>query len=164
MANLYEITNDLVEFQEMCSDPEVELDDQAIKDTLEGIIGEYDYKVECWVKVIKNLMAEQKAVKEEAARMANRAKSIDNNINRMKNALLTSMSMTGRKSAGNTLKASIAQNGGVLPLVVDEANVPEEYQKVEVKPNNEAIRDALEHGKELSFARYGERGVHLNIK
>ena len=164
MNNLYEITQDLVEFQEMCSDVEADLNDEAIRDTLEGLQGVYDDKIESWLRVIKNLSGELTAVNEEANRLTLRARTIKNNIDRMKNALLTSMSMTGRKSAGNTLKAKVVQNGGVLPLVVDEANVPEEYQKVEVKPNNEAIRDALDHGKELSFARYGERGVHINIK
>jgi len=164
MANLYEITNDLVEFQEMCSDAEAEMNDEAIRDTLEGLEGEYDDKIECWLRVIKNLSGELTAVKEEADRMTLRCRTIKNNIDRMKNALLTSMEMTGRKSAGNTLKASVVKNGGVLPIIVDDVELPEEYQKVEVKPNNEAIRDALDHGKELSFARYGERGVHLNIK
>lgn len=164
MGNLYEITNDLVAFQEMCSDVDAELDDAVIKDTLEGLQGAYNDKVESWLRVIKNLSGELTAVKNEADRMAKRAKTIKNNIDRMKSALLTSMEMTGHEKAGNTLKASIASNGGALPLIVDDVELPDEYRSVEVKPNNEAIRDALDHGKELPFARYGERGVHLNIK
>lgn len=164
MANLYETTNDLVAFQEMCSDIDADMNDEVVKDTLEGLQGAYDDKVESWLRVVKNLEGELTAVKEESDRMAKRAKTIKNNIDRMKSALLTSMAMTGRKKAGNTLKASVASNGGALPLIVDDVELPEEYQKVEVKPNNEAIRDALDHGKELPFARYGERGVHLNIK
>lgn len=164
MGNLYEITNDLVAFQEMCSDVDAELDDAVIKDTLEGLQGAYNDKVESWLRVIKNLSGELTAVKNEADRMAKRAKTIKNNIDRMKSALLTSMEMTGHEKAGNTLKASIASNGGALPLIVDDVELPDEYRSVEVKPNNEAIRDALDHGKKLPFARYGERGVHLNIK
>lgn len=162
--NLYEISNDLMAFQEMCSDIDIDINDEVVKDTLEGLQGAYDDKVESWLHVIKNLSGEYTAVKDEADRMAKRAKTIKNNIDRMKSALLTSMEMTGCKKAGNTLKASIASNGGALPLIVDDVELPEEYQSVEVKPNNEAIRDALDHGKELPFARYGERGVHLNIK
>lgn len=165
MASLYELTNDLIEFQEMCNDPDVDLNDKAIKDTLEGLEGSYDDKVEAWVKVIKNLSGELKAVKEEADRLTKRTRTIKNNIESMKRALITSMELTGRKTAGNVLKASVAQNGGVLPIVIDEnAEIPFEFQKVTVEPNNEAIRDALDHGKELPFAHYGERGVHINIK
>ena len=165
MTTLYELTNDLIAFQEMCSDPDAELDDQIVKDTMEAIQGDYDCKVEAWVKVIKNLSGELKAVKEEADRLTKRTRTIKNNIESMKRALITSMELTGRKTAGNVLKASVAQNGGVLPIVIDEnAEIPFEFQKVTVEPNNEAIRDALDHGKELPFAHFGERGVHINIK
>ena len=165
MASLYELTNDLIAFQEMCNDPDADLNDEAIKDTLEGLEGSFDDKVECWVKVIKNLSGELTAVKEEADRLTKRTRTIKNNIDRMKRALITSMELTGRKTAGNVLKATVAQNGGVKPIVIDEnAEIPFEFQKVTVEPNNEAIRDALDHGKELPFAHFGERGVHINIK
>ena len=97
---LYEVQNDLMEFQEMCSDPDAELDDQIVKDTMEAIQGDYDCKVEAWVKVIKNLSGELKAVKEEADRLTKRSRTIKNNIESMKKALITSMQITGRKTAG----------------------------------------------------------------
>lgn len=162
--NLYEITNDLMEFQEMCSDIDADMNDEVVKDTLEGLQGAYDDKVESWLRVIKNLKAEMVAVEKEAERMDKRAKTIENNIDRMKKTLITSMIKAGRDKAGNTLKAKVVSNGGVLPLIVDDVELPEEYQKIEVKPNNDAIRNALESGKKLPFARYGERSVHLNIK
>ena len=165
MASLYELQDDLIAFQEMCNDPDAELDEQAVKDTLEAIEGSYDAKVEAWLKVIKNLDAEKEAVKAEADRLVKRATTIKNNIDRMKNTLISSMQLTGRKTAGELLKATVANNGGKLPLIVDEnAELPEKYQKVEIKPNNEAIREALDKGEELPFAHYGERGVHINIK
>ena len=165
MASLYELTNDLVEFQEMCNDSDADLKDEVIRDTWEGLEGSYDLKVEAWLKVIKNLDAEKEAVKAEADRLYKRANTIKNNSDRMKNTLIQSMQLTGHKTAGNLLKATVANNGGKLPLIVDEnAELPEKYQKVEIKPNNEAIREALDKGEELPFAHFGERGVHINIK
>ena len=49
-------------------------------------------------------------------------------------------------------------------MIVDDVEIPEEYQKITIEANKEAIRDALDQGKELSFARYGERGESIRIK
>lgn len=162
--NLYELTGSIREFMELCTDPEAELDQQIIKDTLEGLDGAYDDKVEGWCKVIKNLDAEAKALKEESKRLQGRQKTIENNIDRMKSALMESLKATGKTEAGGLLKAKIQKNGGLLPVIVDDVEIPEEFQKVTIEANKEAIRDALEQGKELSFARYGERGESIRIK
>ena len=162
--NLYELTGSIREFMELCADPEAELDQQIIKDTLEGLDGAYDDKVEGWCKVIKNLDAEAKALKEEAKRLQGRQKTIENNIDRMKAALMESLKATGKIEAGGLLKAKIQKNGGLLPVIVDDVEIPEEYQKITIEANKEAIRDALDQGKELSFARYGERGESIRIK
>ena len=162
--NLYELTGSIREFMELCADPEAELDQQIIKDTLEGLDGAYDDKVEGWCKVIKNLDAEAKALKEEAKRLQGRQKTIENNIDRMKAALMESLKATGKIEAGGLLKAKIQKNGGLLPVIVDDVEIPEEFQKITIEANKEAIRDALDQGKELSFARYGERGESIRIK
>ena len=59
---------------------------------------------------------------------------------------------------------SICKNGGLAPLSVDEdyTNIPQKYLKVE--PDNKKIRDALDSGENLSFARYEERGESLRIR
>ena len=162
---LYEVQNDLMEFQEMCSDPESEMDEQIMKDTMESLEGAYDFKMECWCKVIKNLEALATAIDNEIKRLQQRLTIVRNNITRMKSFMIDSLNATGKQEAGGVLKARIVKNGGKLPLIVDEnAELPEKYQKVEIKPNNEAIREALDKGEELPFAHFGERGVHINIK
>ena len=163
--NIYELTNELRSFNEMTEEmtPE-ELTDQVYKDTFEGLQGAYDDKAEGWCKYIKNIDAEAKAVKEEAQRLMARAKALENHRDRMKETLLQSMKMIGKTEAGGLLKAKIQKNGGLLPVIVDDVEIPEEFQKVTIEANKEKIRDALEQGKELSFARYGERGESIKIK
>jgi hypothetical protein len=80
--------------------------------------------------------------------------------------MMESMKQTGRTDAGGLLMARIAKNGGVLPLIMSASpeELPQEFQKVTIEPNNEAIRKALDEGKELEFAQYGERGESLRIK
>lgn len=161
--NLYELTDELIQLQEMMSE---ECEEQALLDTIEAVEGEFDAKIEGYCKVIKNLEADAKALKEESKRLSARQKSIENNISRMKNAMQTALTQTGRKEAGGLLKAKIQKNGGMLPLILSEApeRLPEAFRRVSYEADNEAIRKALDEGQELDFAEYGERGESLRIK
>lgn len=162
MAKLYEIVGELQEFIEMNEGLE---DEQAYQDTLEGLQGELDDKVEQWCHAIKNQEGERDAIKAEADRLSAKAASLTKQVERMKNTLRIYMTEANRKKAGNTIKASIQKNGGKLPIVltVDPKDLPFDFQKVKIEPNNEAIRDALEHGQEVPGAELGERGEHIKI-
>ena len=65
-------------------------------------------------------------------------------------------------------KLSLAANGGKAPLVISDSilatDLPERFSRVTVEPNTTAIREALEAGEELDFARLGERGTSIRIK
>ena len=161
---LYELTDELMTLAEMMEDADTE--EQVLLDTIEAVGGEYDAKIENYCKLIKNLDAESNALKEESKRLASRQKTIDGNIARLKAFMMESMKQTGRSDAGGLLRARIAKNGGVLPLIMSASpeELPQEFQKVTIEANNEAIRKALDEGQELEFAQYGERGESLRIK
>lgn len=162
MAKLYEI---VAELQDFVTQNEGLEDEQAYKDTLESLQGELDDKVEQWCHAIKNQEGERDAIKAEADRLSTKAASLTKQVERMKNTLRIYMTEANRKKAGNTIKASIQKNGGKLPIVltVDPKDLPFDFQKVKIEPNNEAIRDALEHGQEVPGAELGERGEHIKI-
>lgn len=164
MSTLYELTEEMMALSEMMEDSET--DEQVLLDTIEGVSGEYDAKIENYCKLIKNLDAESKALKEESKRLSARQKTIDGNISRLKAFMLESMRQVGKTEAGGLLKAKIAKNGGMLPLKVNvqPEELPEEYRRTVYETDNEAIRKALDEGKELDFAEYGERGESLRIK
>ena len=164
MAKLYQIVGELQDFINMNEGLE---DEQAYKDTLEALQGELNDKVSQWGRAIKNMESDRDAIKAEADRQAARAKAIDNSITRMKETLLMYLKAAGVKKAGdNIIGASIVKNGGKAPLIVDYINaedLPQEFQKVTISANNDAIREALENGKQLEWARIGERGEHIKI-
>jgi hypothetical protein len=59
--------------------------------------------------------------------------------------------------------------GGKQPLDIDieePEKIPEEYRKEVVKysADNDKIREALDKGEELSWARYAERTEYLSIR
>ena len=162
MAKLYEI---VAELQEFCEQMEGMEDEQAYQDTLEGLQGELDDKVEQWCHAIKNQEGERDAIKAEADRLKARAQSLDKQVERMKRTLQMYMVAANRTSAGRKLKASIKNNGGALPLIinVDAKDLPFEFQKVNIEANKDALRDALKNNVEVPGVEFGERGQHLVI-
>lgn len=163
MATLYDITGRMFELLSIADDEDIE--PEVFKDTLEGLEGEYDDKIEAYCKAIKNMESDAKAFDEESKRLKAKKEKLEHNIDRMKKTVFESLKLMDKRSAGGkVLKASIQINGGRLPLVVEEEKVPFEFQKVKTEPNNDAIRDALDAGVELDFAHYGERGESLRIK
>ena len=165
MATLYDITGRMLDLLSIADDEDIE--PEVFQDTLESIEGEYDDKIECYCKAIKNLEADAKAFEEEEKRLKAKKEKLNKNIERMKKTIFDSMKLMEKTSAGGkVLKASIQKNGGKLPLLldVDPDAVPFEFQKVKTEPNNDAIREALDAGVQLTFAHYGERGESLRIK
>lgn len=160
---LYELTSDLLVLQEMLED---NIDDQCLLDTLEGVQGEYEIKLEAYCKVIKNLEADMDALKSEAKRLTDKRKVLENNIDRLKKAMFDSMKATGtEKVKGALFTVAIQRNGGKLPVIVDvdTSELPDELVKIVESPDLEAIGKLLETG-ECKYAHYGERGESLRIK
>ena len=163
MAKLYEI---VAELQDFVTQNEGLEDEQAYRDTLEGLQGELDDKVSQWARCIKNLEGERDAIKAEGDRLTKRARSIDNEVKHMKETLLMYLKAAGVTKAGDAvIKASIVKNGGQAPLEIDliPVDLPEDFQKITIDADKEAIRAALEGGQQLEWARIGERGEHVKI-
>lgn len=163
MARLYELTSDLLLLQEMLEEA---VDDQCLLDTLEGVQGEYEIKLEAYCKVIKNLEADMDALKAEAKRLTDKRKVLENNVDRLKKAMFDSMKATGTdKIKGTLFTVAIQRNGGKLPVIVDvdTSELPDELVKVVESPDLEAIGKLLEAG-ECKYAHFGERGESLRIR
>ena len=162
MSSLYELTGSYLAVQNMLCDEDV--DEQMILDTLESIEGELEDKADNYAKIIKELDSMVKARKEEAKRLTNSAKTLENKIEFLKWNLFNTMKATGKtKFATDLFSFSIAKNGGKQGLTIDGV-VPAEYTKTVIENDTDKIRQALEEGTELSFARLEPRGESLRIK
>lgn len=161
MSSLYELTGEFQALYELATNEE-EL--QIFLDTLEGLKGELEVKAAGYVHVINQLMMEANECDRVVEAFEAKKQTRVNNIRRMKEALINAMDAAGidtLKADEYTLK--IAKNGGLQPLKID-GYVPDSFTKVIVEPDNKKIRDALNNGEALGFARLEERGRHLCIK
>ena len=166
--SLYELTTDL---QALLDFGYSEDDAEAFSDTLNGIMGGIEDKADGYCAVISRFKGNVDMIKAEEARLASRRKVIENNIQRMKDALqmaLETMEAGGMekpqiKTGLHTIK--LVGNGGKQPLKVDEVMVPDNYKKIVLETDTEKIRKAIEDGKDVSdFAELLPRGRHVSIK
>jgi len=160
---LYDIKGEYLRLYELATDEE---DPQAFLDTLESLNADLAEKSAGYVSVIKQLDMESDECDKVIEAFKRKKEVRQNNIKRMKEALLGAMDIAGLMEiqAGNyTLK--IAKNGGKAPLEIpDESLVPERFMKIKYEPDKELIRKTIEDGTDLPFAEIKERGRHLTIK
>lgn len=163
MSSLYEITGEYLQLLEMLEDAD-NLEEQVIKDTLEGIEGELEIKADGYARIIRELDAEAQKYEDEMKRLEARSSTLRNRSCVLKEHLYNSMKVTGKlKFKTDLFSFGIQKNGGVQPMeIVQDAVIPDEYLKKE--PDNGKIREALKEGKELPFAVLKERGDHLVIR
>ena len=139
--------------------------DEALWDTLEGIDGLYEDKLDNYAAVIRTLEAEANAFKDEIDRMTVRRKTITNNIGRMKKAMYESMLQTGTKKVkGKRFTIAIQKNGGKAPYIPTFENVAELPDNLtERRPNLTALRELAESGDD-TYGYIGDRGESLRIR
>lgn len=158
---LFELTGIFMELYQYALEED---DQQAFRDTLEGLVGELESKAGGCVHVIKQLEMEADECDEVIAKFKQKKLARENAAKRIKEALIKAMDAAGVdkiKAAEYTLK--VAKNGGLQPLVIDD-EVPDNYKKVIYENDNALIRKALNDGEKLPFAHLEERGRHLNIQ
>ncbi len=90
---LYELTNDYLALMQAIDNDE--LPEEAIADTLEAITAGIEEKADSIACLLKNLDAECKAIKAEEERLAERRKSKEKSIERIKQYLSDSLQSAG---------------------------------------------------------------------
>lgn len=166
--NLYELTGQMLQLQQMLEDPEV--DAQVLADTMEAVEGELEIKADGYGKIIRNFESNVASIKAEKDRLTALQNIYEGSIKRLKDNLQESMTATGkRKIETDLFKFSIQKNGGALPVIVDVStdDLPDECVIIAENPDLKAIASYLQGvNKEYysRFAHFGERGESLRIK
>lgn len=162
MSTLFEITSDMQTLYDMLTDPDADV--QAVRDTLDGMMGELEVKASGYIAVLEQMDMEQKKAEEMYKFFKEKADARKNGIKRMKDAIKWAMINLNldKIEAGNyTIK--LQANGGKLPLQII-GEVPDNFKRIIYEDDTELIRKHLENGETLGFAYLEERGKHVVIK
>ena len=162
---LYELTEDYTNLLAIAEDPDI--DEQAFMDTLDGIGGAIEDKADNYARVMRQLEADAAACDAESKRLKNKAKTIDNNIKRMKQALQYAMVATGKTKFKTQLFSFCIQKNSAS-VVMDEPyieNIPERFLvRKDPEINRKAIRDAINAGEDIGGIAHLEQTESLRIR
>ena len=160
--SLYEITGRLAVLRDMIESEAISEEDAA--DTMEAILQEQEDGYENSVKWIRDLEAEIEAVKAEAEKLAEKRKTLENRKERVKQAIMRSMSTSGQKK----VKAGIFSISWKNPVVkyvpsVDVEQMPQELVRVKKEFSATAAKAwAKEHGESPYFhEEMGKAGITI---
>ena len=163
---LYELTNELQQLLALAEDPDV--DPEILKDTIEGVTGEIELKADGYARVIRQMESDGAGLKAEIDRLTARKKTIDNSIDRMKEALKNSMEITGKTKFKTELFSFNIQLNPASVVIDDPDNIPSEYL-IEQPPkiDKAKLKEFLTNEDEAPFLRgiaHLERSTGLRIK
>lgn len=127
MASLYELSAemaDLMEAYDMAANDAER--DEAVQSII-GLQGAISEKADTYAKIIRNKLAEADAFKKEAKRLTDKARTAENLAERLKDAMLDAMKLTGQREIVTTIGKWRVQNNPWACDVVDIERVPAEY-------------------------------------
>ena len=148
MATLYELSTQANQLYNLLQAGDI--DEQVFADTLEGMGTEEKIKDYC--EVIANLTADADNFKAEIDRMNSRKRALDNNIKRMKLALLNFLQSSGQTRAkGGTFTVAISHSQAVN--ILDETAIPDTYLIAQPpKIDKAGIKKDIKDGKDVPGA------------
>lgn len=146
---------------------ELDLDDQTLTDTLDGMGGELEVKAQSVACFIRNLEATAAQIKEAEAQMAARRKALENRAGRIKDYLLASMIVAGvQKVECPLFRLSVRDNPAAVEVYEPEL-IPAEFMRQPEPPppapDKAAIKEAMKAGREVPGCRLTQ-GKRLEIR
>ncbi|BBW99046.1 siphovirus Gp157 family protein [Geobacillus subterraneus] len=156
---LYELTENYAKLLEMAE----EMDTDAIVDTLEALQEAIEDKAENIGKLIRNLEADVKVIRDEEKRLAERRQVIENKIERLKSYLQEQLEIAGiEKVKRPTITVSIRKNPPSVD-VIDETLIPADFLIPQpAKVDKRAILERLKNGEHVPGAALKQtKGVQI---
>lgn len=147
---MYELTLAYEKVLEMAE----ELDDGALRDTLDSITDAIDDKAENIAKVIKQLEADADTFRQEEVRLAKRRRTVDNNVRNLKRYLQESLEQVGTDRVNGKLFTVSIQNNPPSVDILDESKIELDYfDEQPPKLDKKAVLESLKNGIEMEGAR-----------
>lgn len=162
---LYELTEEYLEAEEKLRD--LDIDDETIRDTLEGLQFPIEQKATNVAFVIRNMESLAEQIKQAEQQMAARRKAIEKRAESIRSYLLHNMERCEiSKIESPYFKISIRQNPAKV-VIDDPVRIPCEFYRYPdappPEPDKKAIKEVLESGGFISGAHI-EKTKRIEIK
>jgi len=162
--HLYELTDRYRELALLAESDELPAD--VIRDTLEGLGGDWEAKAEAVAMYIKNIEAASEAKKEASKAMAERARMLEARAKSMRQYLLLQFQLLGKTRVERPAFALVLKNNPPAVIVDDETKVPEFFKVQPPMPpptiDKKAISAAFKAGNEVEGCHV-EQGQRVDI-
>jgi len=162
---LYELTAEYQQILELAEDPDIP--EEVLADSLETLSLDIEDKADGYAKVIAQLNADASVLKAEIDRLTARKRTIERNVDRMKDSLKTAMILTGKTKFKTELFSFNVQKNPVA-VVIDEQyieNIPEEYLiPQDPKVDKQKLKDDLKAGRDLEGIAHLEQTEGVRIR
>ena len=124
-------------------------DEEALIQALEHIDDELEDKADAYITVIKKIEADIEMIRKEEKRLAEKRRSMDNSIKRMKENLESHMILMDKKKfKTDKFSFNIQRNRPSLKIASEE-NIPEKFYRVEKKLNRRELLEEIQEGSEI---------------
>lgn len=150
MATLYELTEQYTELLNAIETDDPKLLENTIAST--GINEDLNKKFEGYGQVINQAKADMNEVFEEIKRLQTKKRTYDNNIKRLKQALIDSLAAVGKDRIKTPLFSFSIKNTRAVDVTSIE-DLPVDYLVPQPsKPDKKAIKEAIESGQDVPGA------------
>ncbi|TWC17126.1 viral Gp157 protein [Pseudomonas sp. SJZ085] len=165
MTALYTITE---QFKELAALAETADEDLAValRDTMEGIEGEFQEKGKAIAMVTLNIDGDLEAIQSQIERLTERKRIITNRKESLKEYLRTNMEASGITKITHPLFTITCGKGKPIVVIDDEKAIPDDFVNVKVTsaPDKAAIAKAIKEGKEVPGAHTEIGKSSISIK
>lgn len=165
MSALYEISK---QYQELSTMAEAGDEDLAValKDTMEGIEGEFQEKGKALAMVTLNMDGDLDAIQAQIDRLSERKRVLVNRKESLKEYLRTNMEASGITKITHPLFTITLGKGKPVVVIDEESKIPDEYMntKVTSTPSKVDIAKAIKDGKEVPGAHSEIGKSSISIK
>ncbi|WP_288638777.1 siphovirus Gp157 family protein [uncultured Lentilactobacillus sp.] len=150
MSTLYELTEQYTELLNAIETDDPKLLEDTIAST--GINEDLNKKFEGYGQVINQAKADMNEVFEEIKRLQTKKRTYDNNIKRLKQALIDSLAAVGKDRIKTPLFSFSIKNTRAVDVTSIE-DLPVDYLVPQPsKPDKKAIKEAIESGQDVPGA------------
>lgn len=158
--NLYEISETIQRLMDAVENDEISMEEAA--DSLEGLDGMLEDKIDDCVKYLRVKQTEAEAYRAEKDLFAAKQKSAENAAERMKSYIRDALDRAGREKVRGLFSVSLGKPS--VKCVVDADKLPDQFVELVRKPLTTEVKKRLEAGEAVQGAELVDGEKRLTIR